>query len=129
LLLFDECIPEEVCSAIRVLQVPSTDVRAESLVGATDEHLVGVARRLSAIFVTYDLDFTTRPIYAAMVKQGVCVVLLRRPKGADLATTAEMILRFMRQWPDDCASEAVIISCTTRGCRVRKLSDLPYAVE
>ena len=114
---------------MRVLAVPSTDVRTESLQGATDTHLVSVAHRLRAIFVTFDLDYTTRPLYAAMVRHGVCVVLLRRPRGADLATVAEMILRFMRQWPGQCAEEAAIISCNTRGCRARPLRDLPYAVD
>ena len=125
MLLFDECIPAEVCHAVRILEIASTDVRREGLVGAGDKPLVAVAKRLGAIFVTYDLDFTSLPLYAAMAAEGVCVVLIRRPRLADLAHTAEIILRNMRQWPTDCADAPTIISCNLRGCRVRRVAEIP----
>ena len=62
---------------------------------------------------------------AGIIRRG----MRERGLSADVATTAEIILRFMRQWPDLCADEAVIISCNLRGCRTRRLADLPYVVQ
>lgn len=96
--------------------------------GATDEQLALECKKHGAIFVTYDLDFTSTPLFAAMAKEGICVVLIRRPKGADLPITAEIIVRNFRRWPDLCGHEPTIISCNIRGCRAKRLRDLPYRV-
>jgi predicted nuclease of predicted toxin-antitoxin system len=128
LLFFDECIAPRVTFAMRALHISSTDVRRAGLRGATDEQLAAECRLRRAIFVTYDLGFTSAPLFAAMAKEGICVVLIRRPKGADLAITAEIIVRNFRRWPDLCGHEPTIISCSTRGCRPRRLSELPYKV-
>jgi hypothetical protein len=85
-------------------------------------------RKLGAIFVTYDFDFTSTPLFAAMARERICVVLIRRPKRADMATTAEIIIRNFRRWPDLCGKEPTIVSCSIRGCRARRLKDLPYNV-
>ena len=127
MILLDECIQEEICAALRLLDIGATDVRYEQLQGSSDKDLVAATRRLRAIFVTYDLDFTTRPLVAAMSEEGICVVLIRRSKDADLAEVAEAILRYRKQWPDQCGTEPTIISCSLRrGCRPRRVSDLPY---
>jgi predicted nuclease of predicted toxin-antitoxin system len=129
MLFFDECIPEKVCAAIRLLDIPSTDVREQGLRGAEDECLPAAALRLGAIFVTYDLDFTTRPLFAALASAGICVVLIRRSKGADLAEVAEVVLRYRRQWVKSCGAEPTVVSCSLRGgCRARRVADLPYRV-
>lgn len=85
-----------------------------------------MAKAEGAIFVTYDLDFTTPALLAEMARQGVCVVMIRRPKKADLAQTAEIILRYMRGWPDLCGPEPTIISCGLRGSRARRVASLPH---
>lgn len=108
------------------LGVAGTDVRREKLRGASDSQLVSATKRLGAIFVTYDLDFTSKPLFAAMAREGICVVLIRRPKGADLAHTAEIILRNMRRWPSQCGELPTIISCSLQGCRSRPVADLPW---
>lgn len=124
MLLFNKCIPEEVCGAMRLLEVNCTDVRREGLSTSTDETLVAVARRLGAMFVTLDLDFTARALMAAMAAAGICVVLLRPPKGYDLAQLAEIILKHMRGWAGLCGTEPTIISCNLRGSRARPLGDI-----
>jgi hypothetical protein len=91
-----------------------------------DQDLPAIAKTEGAIFVTYDLDFTTSVILAEMAKAGVCVVMIRRPKAADFAHTAEIILRNMRNWSKMCGSEPTIISCGLRGCRPRAVSSLPH---
>jgi hypothetical protein len=126
LLFFDECIPARVTFAMRALYIGSTDVRRAGLRGASDEVLASECKKLGAIFVTYDFDFTSTPLFAAMATEGICAVLLRRPKRADLAITAEIIVRNFRRWPDLCGHEPTIISCTVRGCRARPLRELPY---
>jgi predicted nuclease of predicted toxin-antitoxin system len=128
LLFFDECIPSRVTFAMRALYIGSTDVRRVGLRGASDEDLASECKKRGAIFVTYDFDFTSTPLFAAMAKEGICVVLIRRPKGADLAITAEIVVRNFRRWPDLCGHEPTIISCSVRGCRARQLRDLPYNV-
>lgn len=128
LLFFDECIPARVTFAMRALHIGSTDVRRAGLRGIGDEDLAKECKARGAIFVTYDLDFTSTPLFAAMAKEGICVVLIRRPKKADLAMTGEIIIRNFRRWPDLCGREPTIVSCNSRGCRARHLRDLPYNV-
>lgn len=126
MLLFDECIPSEVVDAIALLEVPSRSVRGLGGHRTPDHELPAMAKAEGAIFVTYDLDFTTPVILAEMAKAGVCVVMIRRPKGADLAHTAEIILRYMRGWPAMCGTAPTIISCGLKGCRPRLVSTLPH---
>jgi predicted nuclease of predicted toxin-antitoxin system len=126
MLLFDECIPAEVICALKTLEVASTDVRALGGHRTADKKLVAVAKKLSAIFVTFDLDFTTAPLLEAMAREGVCVVMIRRPKGADLAQIAEIILRHMRTWSALCGDEPTIISCNHRQSRARPVASLPH---
>lgn len=128
MLFFDENISARVTFVMRALFVPSSDVRRLGRHRASDADLVRETKRLNAIFVTYDLDFTSKPLFAAMAKEGICVVLIRRPKGADLAKTAEIILRNYRKWPDLCGKEPAIISCSIRGNRLMRLRDLPFKV-
>jgi predicted nuclease of predicted toxin-antitoxin system len=128
LLFFDECIPPRVTFAVRALYIGSTDVRRAGLRGISDTDLAAECKARGAIFVTYDLDFTSTPLFAAMAEQGICVVLIRLPKKADLAITGEIILRNFRKWPEMCGHEPTIISCSTRGCRPKRLHDLPYNV-
>ncbi len=135
MLFFDECIPEEVTAALRLLLVPVTDVRIEELQGRDDADIVAAAKARNAIFVTYDMDFTTtRPLVAAMAKAGVCVVLIRRSKvkgpsrSTHLPETALLVLRhYAEDWLEKCSSGPVIISCSLRGgSRARPLSTLPW---
>jgi uncharacterized protein DUF5615 len=125
-LLLDECIPPRVIEALKLLDVACLSVRERSGYRTPDKDLVAVAKRESAIFVTYDLDFTTAPLLAEMAREGVCVVMIRRPKKADPAHTAEMILRWMRVWPGLCGDKPTIISCGMRGSRARLVSSLPH---
>lgn len=128
LLFFDECIPARITFAMRALRIGCTDVRREGLAGTTDEQLATECKARRAIFVTYDFDFTSTPLFAAMAKEGICVILIRRPKKADMAITAEIIIRNFRRWPDLCGREPTIISCGIRGCRAKPLRELPYNV-
>lgn len=129
MILLDECIQNEICAAMRLLDIGATDVRHEGLQGTDDADLVAAAKRLDAVFVTYDLDFTTRPLFAAMAAAGICVVLIRRSKLWDYAEVAEAILRYRRQWLEQCGDQPTIISCSLRnGCRARRVSELPYHV-
>lgn len=126
MLLFDECIQEPICAAMKTLGVESTDVRTEGLQRSKDDQLVAVAKRLGAIFVTYDLDFTSQALTAAMAREGICAVMIRRPKNSDYALVAEIILRYMRGWPELCGTGSVVISCNIRGSRARAIADLPW---
>ncbi|MFN8521126.1 MAG: DUF5615 family PIN-like protein [Chloroflexota bacterium] len=134
MLLLDECIPVVVVKALALLEVPFEDVRALGLRGVDDQALAHRAQQAGAIFVTYDLDFTTqRALLAAMAAVGVCVVMIRRSKvrGASHVRhgqeTAMLILRHFREdWPRSCGHEAVVISCSVRGNRARTLSSLPW---
>jgi predicted nuclease of predicted toxin-antitoxin system len=128
LLFFDECIPARVTFAMRALYIGSTDVRRAGLRSLADEALAAECKRRGAIFVTYDFDFTSQPLFAAMAKEGICVVLIRLPKKADLAITGEIVIRNFRKWSEMCGREPAIISCSTRGCRPKRLRDLPYTV-
>ena len=91
-----------------------------------DEDLPAVAKSQGAIFVTYDMGFTTTVLLAEMAKAGVCVVMIRRPKAADLAHTAEIILKHRRTWPSLCGAEPTIISSNLRSSRARLVSSLPH---
>lgn len=126
MLLFDECIPPAVVEAMTSLEVECRSVGGLGRHRTPDEELPAVAKAEGAIFVTYDMGFTTSVILAEMAKEGACVVMIRRPKRADLAHTAEIILRNMRNWAAMCGSEPVIISCTVRGCRPRRVASLPH---
>ncbi len=115
--------------------VPVTDVRLESLQGHDDTEVVAAAKAMDAIFVTYDMDFTTtRPLVAAMAKAGVCVVLIRRSKvkgpskSTHLPETAFLVLRhYQEDWPGKCSSGPMIISCSLgSGSRARPLATLPW---
>jgi predicted nuclease of predicted toxin-antitoxin system len=128
LLFFDECIPPRVTFAMRALRIGCTDVRRAGLRSLEDEALAAECKARGAIFVTYDFDFTSKPLFAAMAREGICVVLIRLPKKADLAITGEIILRNFRKWPEMCGHEPTIISCSTRGCRPKPLRELPYNV-
>lgn len=134
MLLLDECIPDEVVHALNILRVPSRDIRGLGLRGAEDADLARRAKAMDAIFVTYDLDFTTQPaLLAAMAAEGVCVVMLRRSKvkgpsrDHDAQESMMLILRhFREEWPRLCTGGAAIISCNVRGSRARKLSEHPW---
>lgn len=126
MILFDECIPPAVVEAIKLLEVACESVGGVGRHRTDDEDLPALARSLNAVFVTYDLDFTTPVVLAEMAKAGVCAVMIRRPKGADLAHTAEIILRNMRNWESMCGSQPTIISCGVRGCRPRPVATLPH---
>jgi hypothetical protein len=58
-----------------------------------------VAEPENAVFVTYDLGFTTAVLLAIVAQEGVCTVLIRRPKLVGFGHTAEIILRNVRSWP------------------------------
>jgi hypothetical protein len=124
--LFDECIPPEVVTALATLGLPVQSVQGLGAHRTIDEELPAIARKLDAIFVTYDLDFTTQVVLAAMARAGVCAVMIRRPKGADLADTAEIILKHRKAWPGQCGDEPSIISCNLSRSRRRALSSLPH---
>jgi predicted nuclease of predicted toxin-antitoxin system len=125
-LLFDECIPPAVVQALQLLEVECKDLRELRRQRTPDGEVVAIAKAESAVFVTYDLDFTTPALLAEMARQGVCVVMIRRPKGADLAQAAEIILRQMRSWRALCGDEPTIISAGMRSSRARAVSSLPH---
>lgn len=126
MLLFDECIPPALVKALQLLEVDCKDLRELRRQRTPDGEIVAIAKAEGAVFVTYDLDFTTPALLAEMARQGVCVVMIRRPKGADLARVAEIILRQMRSWPGLCGGEPTIISSGIKGSRARLVSSLPH---
>jgi hypothetical protein len=129
MLLLDQCLEPAVTAALRTLGLDVTDTRLLGVPRATDEDLVSIARDLSAVFVTYDSDFTTTALLAAMAAAGVCVVRIRRPSGAPVFETAAIILRHHRDWLAS-MGEPAIISCTFKGgCRIRLIADLPFVVD
>jgi hypothetical protein len=63
-----------------------------------------------------------------MALEGVYAVVIRRPKRADPAHTAEIILKHMRSWPTQCSSVPTIISFNLRTSRPRLVSTIPHFV-
>ena len=125
LLFFDERIPARVTFAMRALHMGSTDPRPAGLPASVDQDLATEAKARAAIFVTYDLDFTSTPLFAAMAKEGICVVSPAAEEGGPGHDRGDHHPNF-RRWPDLCGKGADHRQLQQRGCRAPTLRDLPY---
>lgn len=129
-LLFDADVPLPVVAAVEALRVPATSVGRLAKGGSSDEEILDLAARLDAILVTIDRDFTNQPLFAAMVARGSRVVRLRLPPGTPAAQLNEqltmLILQNYREWQKLLDPEPGLVSCTSRGNRLRKLTEFPW---
>lgn len=128
MLLLDASVPAPIKDALRHLQV---DVEhADDHIrpgGHADEEIVALAKRLNAIVVAVDLDFTTRKqLFLDMAAQGITVAVLRGGSGPPMDVLAEMILYYRDFFYSQHDLEPSVISVKRPSARARALRTIQF---
>ncbi|OGN90966.1 MAG: hypothetical protein A2158_05505 [Chloroflexi bacterium RBG_13_46_14] len=128
-LLCDADIPDPVITAINALKIPAVSVKSIPGTADNDAKVVDVANTLDAIIITLDRDYTSQPLFAAMVQKGAKIVRLRPSKCEPyevIENIASMIIKNHREWQKLLSDSAGVISCSSNGNRLRNLEEFPW---